>query len=671
MLKEILTKSEKNKISILSKIDIIFIILSFTVCLTVIFAWISGNKSLLSILPNGATMKFNTALVLCLLTTTILLNKQNSLLTTYIHNAILVFVISVALITLLSYVDISIIDIDNIFVMDTLSQNNPGRMSPATAISSILASFGFIGLKSKNIKIKYTGEAFAFLTITICLIALISFILQIPISNKAIFFKTMAIHTSLLFMGISFSLLFNNKDSVFRKLFILDLVGSKLLRRLLPVIILFSIILSYTILLAINNNKIDSSFGLVFYTALSIPLIVGYISILAIDINKAAYERRELKHKLQNKNRDLEQFIEGLEKVTIIAKSTPDGYLKYVNDKFCEISKYSREELINQHFSIISSGFHSKDFYDSMWETITKGNIWTGDVKHKDKNGNYYWVYTGVVPFKDEKGNITENLIIKYDISQRKKQEKILKSKYVQQLEFKNKELEQFAYVASHDLQEPLRTIISFTQLMQESNYDNLDDLGKRSMNYVLDASERMSTLIKGLLDYSRLDKDHTLELIDCNELIKEVIEDLSKKIEETNTTIKYNELPTIVGYKLPLRLLFQNLISNSIKFTKEGVSPIIEIFAEKTKGKWQFSVKDNGIGIAENYQKKIFIIFQRLHNRTEYEGTGIGLAHCKKIVDLHGGDIWVNSVENNGSTFHFTIPKTKTNDKTKKHTTS
>ena len=187
-------------------------------------------------------------------------------------------------------------------------------MSPATATSSILASFGFIGLKSKNIKIKYTGEAFAFLTITICLIALISFILQIPISNKAIFFKTMAIHTSLLFMGISFSLLFNNKDSVFRKLFILDLVGSKLLRRLLPVIILFSIILSYTILLAINNNKMDSSFGLVFYTALSIPLIVGYISILAIDINKAAYERRELKHKLQNKNRDLEQFIEGLEK---------------------------------------------------------------------------------------------------------------------------------------------------------------------------------------------------------------------------------------------------------------------------------------------------------------------------------------------------------------------
>jgi signal transduction histidine kinase len=224
------------------------------------------------------------------------------------------------------------------------------------------------------------------------------------------------------------------------------------------------------------------------------------------------------------------------------------------------------------------------------------------------------------------------------------------------ELESKNKELEQFAYVASHDLQEPLRTTSSFVELLRKQYYDKIDGNANRYIDYILQASDRMKTLIKDLLDYSRLGREKEMEQADCNVLMREVLADLDKVIKENNTTIQTGPLPVIKALPTEIKLVFQNLISNSIKFRRQGVLPEIDISAVRKPGYWQFSFTDNGIGIEKQHTERIFIIFQRLHNRSDYEGSGIGLAHCKKVVELHGGKMWVDSEPGKGSTFHFTI---------------
>lgn len=225
------------------------------------------------------------------------------------------------------------------------------------------------------------------------------------------------------------------------------------------------------------------------------------------------------------------------------------------------------------------------------------------------------------------------------------------------ELERKNKELEQFAFVASHDLQEPLRTTTGFVEALRKQYRGRIDEYADRYLDYILESSDRMKTLIKDLLDYSRIGREMEFVPVNCNAVANEVLADLGRVIGETHAVITVGQLPVVYGFPTELKLLFQNLISNAIKFRQRGVPPVIHIAAEPGITGWQFSVRDNGIGMEPSAHDRIFIIFQRLHNRQEYEGTGIGLAHCKKIVELHGGRIWVTSKPGQGSTFYFTIP--------------
>lgn len=245
------------------------------------------------------------------------------------------------------------------------------------------------------------------------------------------------------------------------------------------------------------------------------------------------------------------------------------------------------------------------------------------------------------------------------DITDRKKGADYLEAKIKQrtaELERKNRELEQFAYVASHDLQEPLRTTTSFVRFLNEKYKGRLDAEADQVLTYMVQGSERMKTLIKDLLDYSRIGRKIQLTDIDCNLLIKEVLADLDTSIKEANATIHIEPLPRLKGYSTELKLLFQNLLSNALKFRRKNVHPVIHISLARKNNHWQFSIADNGIGIEEKFRERIFVIFQRLHVQSEYDGSGIGLAHCKKIVELHNGSIWVESTPGQGSTFYFTI---------------
>jgi light-regulated signal transduction histidine kinase (bacteriophytochrome) len=232
--------------------------------------------------------------------------------------------------------------------------------------------------------------------------------------------------------------------------------------------------------------------------------------------------------------------------------------------------------------------------------------------------------------------------------------------KAVTDLESTNKELEKFAYVASHDLQEPLRMIGSFTQLLAKRYKGKLDKDADEFISYAVEGANRMHQLINDLLTYSRLtSKVNDFIPVDCNIVVEKVISNLKTLINECDARIKFDKLPVIIGDESQITQLFQNLINNAIKFHKEG-KPEIFISGISNENEWQFSVADNGIGIDPAYHERVFIIFQRLNSRSNYMGTGMGLAICKKIVELHGGRIWVESQLNQGSTFYFTISKKK-----------
>ena len=225
-------------------------------------------------------------------------------------------------------------------------------------------------------------------------------------------------------------------------------------------------------------------------------------------------------------------------------------------------------------------------------------------------------------------------------------------------LERSNKELEQFAYVASHDLQEPLRMVSSFTQLLEKRYAHQLDADAREFIAFAVDGATRMQKLINDLLDFSRITtRGKEFTKLDATTILGYALSNLHEKIKENGAIVTNDELPFIKGDESQLIRLFQNLIGNAIKFRSEE-SPRIHISFQTIPDYWQISVKDNGIGINPEYNERIFQIFQRLGNIKKYPGTGIGLAVCKRIVERHGGIIWVESEEGKGSIFHFTIKK-------------
>jgi len=221
-----------------------------------------------------------------------------------------------------------------------------------------------------------------------------------------------------------------------------------------------------------------------------------------------------------------------------------------------------------------------------------------------------------------------------------------------------NQEMEQFAYVASHDLKEPLRTISGLIQLLQKKYKGKLEGDADKYFTFIAQSSERMKVLINDLLEFSSIGSHATLSDIDTNLLLTTIVSDIDAAIRESNGQVNFDEMPAIRGFATEVKLLFQNLLINAIKFRKKDVPPVITITGKDLGYYWQFAVSDNGIGIPLQFREKIFKIFQRLHTRTEYEGSGIGLSHCSKIVAMHNGKLWVDSTEGEGSTFYFTIAK-------------
>ncbi|MFA5110317.1 MAG: ATP-binding protein [Desulfobaccales bacterium] len=249
------------------------------------------------------------------------------------------------------------------------------------------------------------------------------------------------------------------------------------------------------------------------------------------------------------------------------------------------------------------------------------------------------------------------NVRLSVELDERRRAEQRL-AKYAEDLTRSNQELEQFAYVTSHDLQEPLRMVASFTQLLARRYQGRLDQDADEFIGFAVEGATRMQNLLNDLLAYSRVGtRGKPFVPIDCNTVFKQARDNLAKAVEESGALIFLDPLPVVRGDEVQLIQLFQNLVANAIKF-RGSEMPQIHVSAVKKGHDWVFAVRDNGIGIDPAHQDRIFVIFQRLHARSEFPGTGVGLAICKKIVNRHGGRIWVESQPGKGSTFYFSIPE-------------
>jgi PAS domain S-box-containing protein len=336
---------------------------------------------------------------------------------------------------------------------------------------------------------------------------------------------------------------------------------------------------------------------------------------------------------------------------------SPEGKLTLVNEAALRLLGYQESELIAQPMEIVLAEEEKATFKETWLKQLaTTGSVSDIETTFQAKDARKIPISLSGAIVQDERGIEPGTIYVGRDMTERKQAEEVL-ARQAQDLARSNAELEQFAYVASHDLQEPLRMVQSYVQLLARRYEGHLDTDADEFIAFAVDGAERMRILINDLLQYSRVTTHgKPFAPTACAIILDHALANLKIAIEESSAVVTHDELPTVMADGVQLTQLFQNLISNAIRFHKQETRPEIQVSVEHSGGEWTFSVRDNGIGIAPEHFERIFMIFKRLHSWEEYEGTGIGLAVCKKIVERHGGCIWVESEPGKGSTFYFTV---------------
>ena len=334
----------------------------------------------------------------------------------------------------------------------------------------------------------------------------------------------------------------------------------------------------------------------------------------------------------------------------------PDGTILRANQAELDVLGYSRDEYVGRHIADVHA---DQEVIDDILQRLSSGEelrdyeasmqCKDGSIRHVLINSNVRW----------EDGEFIHTRCVTRDITERKQLKENLKQS-VKRLEQANDRLRQFTYAASHDLQEPLRMVSSYLQLLETKYADDLDEEAEKYIDFAVDGADRMREMVDDLLAYAQIEqRDTEFEPVDCEAVVEHALTDLQVQIEETDAEIVIESLPTVQADESQLEQLFQNLVSNALKYNDDD--PRVEISADQRNDTWEFSVTDNGIGIDSEKTGRIFEVFKRLHHDNEYPGTGVGLSLCQEIVENHGGEIWVESEPGEGSMFSFTLPQQPT----------
>jgi len=378
-----------------------------------------------------------------------------------------------------------------------------------------------------------------------------------------------------------------------------------------------------------------------------------------------------------------QQLKHAIDASTIIAITDPRGIITYANKRFCEISKYSNEELLGKDHKILNSGYHSKKFFKEMWETIQQGKTWKGVIKNKTKDGSFYWVNTTIVPILNKDSKPERYIAIRTDITNQKENELKIKKqtkeltkkfmelkikdeviqKQIEELHKVDKLKEEFAAMISHELRTPLTPIIMWCDVLKEADmYGELNSEQNQVVEKIRRSADSLAKIIDDVLDIQKLELGKLkfdFEVFKIEEIIKEVQENINELGSEKNVTVSYYaENLTLTSDRKRILQVLQNLAINSIDFVPE-IGGKIKITANEKNGNVKFSVQDNGIGISKENHEKIFKKFEQIDSSQtrSHGGSGLGLAVSKSIVEKLGGKMWVKSDLGYGSAFFFTIP--------------
>lgn len=407
----------------------------------------------------------------------------------------------------------------------------------------------------------------------------------------------------------------------------------------------------FLLLYVAGKPLLDAALTLLLIAAAGVAVALAYhrrqISLYRglYDAERKERQAQEAPRAAEGRHRaTMDHMMEGCQ---IIA---PDWRYLYVNPAVAVQARKAPQELLGRTMMEAFPGIDHTDMFANLRRCMEDGTAQQIENQFHYEDGSSRW-------FELRIQRVPEGVfVLSLDITERKLAQQRLEQA-VSDLERSNRELEQFAYVASHDLQEPLRMVASYTQLLEERYRDGLDEDAREFIRFAVDGANRMQGLIRDLLLYSRITtRGRPLEPVDARQALDDALANLRRAVEECGAAVTDGSLPTILGDRTQLASLFQNLIGNALKFRREGVAPRIGVAARADGAFYEFTVQDNGIGIEQKHFERIFTIFQRLHGREQYPGTGIGLALCKRIVERHGGRIWLESTPGAGTVFHFTL---------------